>query len=186
MVWMAALAVVLVSAALGLLVPLFSGGGRGGIRSRQAAMLATAWAERTPTPTPTATATRTRQPPTATSTPSAVPTATAIPSPTATAARTSPPTATRPPTKTPRPSPTPTSALPLAMVEAERLNVRVGPGLDFAVLAVALRGDRFTIEGRSGDGAWWRVCCLRGGQRGWLAADFVRTEGDTANLPVVD
>lgn len=176
MAWMVALAVVLVSAALGLLVPLFSGGGRGGIRSRQAAMLATAWAERTPTPT--ATATRTRQPPTATSTPSAVPTATA--------ARTSPPTATRPPTKTPRPSPTPTSALPLAVVEAERLNVRVGPGLDFAVLAVALRGDRFTIEGRSGDGAWWRVCCLRGGQRGWLAADFVRTEGDTANLPVVD
>lgn len=178
MVWMVALAVVLVSAALGLLVPLFSGGGLGGIRSRQAAMLATAWAERTPTPTPTATATRTRQPPTATSTPSAVPTATAV--------RTSPPTATRPPTKTPRPSPTPTSALPLAMVEADRLNVRVGPGLDFAVLAVALGGDRFTIEGRSGDGAWWRVCCLRGGQRGWMAADFVRTEGDTANLPVVD
>ena len=189
-VWIAALLVMLVSAALGLLVPLFSGGGGlGGIRAGQADAPATAWAERTATPTAAATATGTRQlPPTVTPTPSAPPaeTATATPSPTATVAWTQAPTATRPPTATPAPSPTPTSLAPLAIVEADRLNVRAGPGLDFAVLGVALSGDRFTIEGRSGDGAWWQVCCMLEGQRGWVAADFVRTEGDAGSLPVAE
>ena len=74
----------------------------------------------------------------------------------------------------------------MAVVEADPLNVRAGPGVEFAVLGVAAIGDRFTIEGRSADGAWWQVCCVSDSQRGWVAADFVRTEGDTERLPVAE
>jgi len=57
--------------------------------------------------------------------------------------------------------------------------------MEFGVLALALEGDRFTVEGRSADGRWWRVCCVLGEQRGWVAAPFISIEGDVKRVPVV-
>jgi len=190
--WIAALLIVLASAALGFLVPLASGGGtwkwRGGAKVPASARTA-----KTPTRTPTATAA-----PTSLQGASAAilgtvhaPPLTATPTVTRRAQPTATPTATRFPTPTPTvtpgatSTPTPTPAPPAVIVQAEPLNVRAGPGVDFAVLALAAVGDRFIAEGRTADGAWWRVCCVLDGQRGWVSSAFVRLEGDIERVPVL-
>ncbi|RME60728.1 MAG: SH3 domain-containing protein, partial [Caldilineae bacterium] len=66
---------------------------------------------------------------------------------------------------------TPTSVAEAAAPEAEaatvtvrnaRVNIRQGPGLNYAVLTTAPQGTTFTVLGRSPDGGWWRICCIQG------------------------
>lgn len=73
----------------------------------------------------------------------------------------------------------------MVRVQTGPLNVRAGPGPDFAVLALAAAGDRFMAEGRTADGAWWRICCVLNEQRGWVSAAFVNVEGDIEGVPVL-
>ncbi len=120
-----------------------------------------------PTPTPTTV------PPTATPVP---PTATPIP-PTPTP---EPPTPTpEPPTATPEPEPETPQA-----VASRNMNVRSGPGTDFAVIASANSGDSFYITGKNEDGSWYQVCCFAGEEKGWLSASLVTIEGDAAEIQV--
>lgn len=104
--------------------------------------------------------------PTATPTPAASPTA----------------TATQPPTLTPTPTPTP--AAPSARVLAEPVNLRSGPGTDFPPLGIARLGEVYALLGRSADGEWYQVCCVRNAPA-WINAGLVATEGMTETLPIV-
>jgi hypothetical protein len=127
----------------------------------------------TATPAPTATPT-----PIPTATASATPSQTAPPSPTSTAMPTPAPTATASAT----PSQTPT-APPKVVVNTARLNVRVGPGLSFAVFAVLEAGQTYTTIGRNAAADWLQICCVGANQPGWVSADWVLVQGDVKNLP---
>ncbi len=99
-----------------------------------------------------------------------------------------PPTPTPvPPTPTPEPpTATPTATAepkPEVVVSNPRVNVRNGPGENFAVLGQVLQGQRLEIVGRDEELAWWQICCFEG-QTGWVASEVVRAEGplDTVAL----
>ena len=64
------------------------------------------------------------------------------------------------------------------------LNVRAGPGADFAIISTAKQGQSFDLVGRPPDNAWLRVCCFDN-QPGWVNAALVDvTGGELAKLPV--
>ena len=111
--------------------------------------------ESTPTPLPSPWPSPT---PIITSTPSLTPTTT----PTAT------PTATATPTPTPSLTPTPQQ---VAVVMAAALNVRVGPGVEYAIVGYAAQGQRYRIVGRSEDGGWVRIDF--DGLDGWVSGRWV-------------
>lgn len=113
------------------------------------------------TPTPTTTAPFT---------PTATPIALVSPSVTATPAPTS--TATAPAARiSPSLAPTPP---PLVLVTARSLNVRVGPGVEHAILGYAVRGQRFRLTGAIPTGDWVRVDF--NGLAGWMSAQWVQME----------
>ncbi len=77
------------------------------------------------------------------------------------------------------PSPTPTNTpepKPYAVVRNPRVNVRSGPGTNFAAVGQAQQGARLEIVGRNQAGDWWQVCCVNG-QKGWISDELVRREG---------
>lgn len=120
--------------------------------------------ERLPTPTELpVTATPTRAPTAMLTCPSPTPAPTAAPSPT--------------------PSPTPGVAV-VKPGPAQGLNVRAGPGTSYGVIATLRAGSRLTPIGRDADGRWVEVCCVAGGQPGWVLAELVDLAVDLASLPV--
>ena len=106
------------------------------------------------------------------------PTATPRPPDTATAPPTNTPrptdTATAPPTNTPRPTDTrrPTSTTKPAdlIVAADTLNMRSGPGTNYAALTAFKQGDELTITGVNADHTWVRA--QAGGFEGWVLLDL--------------
>ncbi len=120
-------------------------------------------------------------PATATSTPSAtstsLPTDTATPTlrPTATATftLTNRPTATATATNTSTPTATPTV---FALVRSQRrVNVRRGPGTQFAAFGSLAPESGVQIIGRNDDGDWYQVR-LEDGEEGWVSASLLRLE----------
>jgi hypothetical protein len=107
-----------------------------------------------------------------------------------------PPTPTPvPPTPTPvPPTPTPVPPTPTPVPEPEapqavasrNMNVRGGPGTDYAVIGSAETGDSFDITGKNEDGSWYEVCCFAGDEKGWLSASLVTLEGDAAAIEVAE
>lgn len=74
-------------------------------------------------------------------------------------------TATAPPST---PSP------PLARVNADLVNIRGGPGTNYAVVGEVRTGEQITVTGRTESGDWWRVCCPSGQDaESWVSAQFV-------------
>jgi heat shock protein HslJ len=66
------------------------------------------------------------------------------------------------------------------------VNVRSGPGTNFAVLGVAQQGDSFEVLGRSADGQWWAVSAPTGPNGvGWVTAANVLVTGGES-VPVID
>lgn len=116
-------------------------------------------------------------PPTATPVP---PTETPVP-PTATPI---PPTENPvPPTETPvPPTATPAPAAPQA-VPKQNINLRGGPGTEYAVAGSAKAGQTFEIVGRNANGAWLQVCCVAD-KPVWLSASLVTVQGDVSDVPV--
>jgi len=130
------------------------------------------------THTPTSTSTNTPSPtPTLTDTPVPSPTLTATPMPTIT------PTATPMPTTAPTATLTPTPWAD-AVVNAEALNLRSGPGTVYDVLGVLKRGDPLKVTGKSPEGDWLRVICPRG-REGWAACSQLQVNVDFAGVPVI-
>ncbi|MBX3060037.1 MAG: polysaccharide deacetylase family protein [Anaerolineae bacterium] len=65
-------------------------------------------------------------------------------------------------------------------------NVRNGPGMNYAVIAVLAFGQMAEaiglIEGSSPETTWVQVCCVAG-IAGWVRGDVVQVAGSTATLP---
>ncbi len=134
----------------------------------------TATPTRTPTPTP---------PPTATASPTARP-ATATPSPTPTRTPSPTPSITPTPTPSPTPSATPTpTAVPtpwsaVVTTNGRGLFLRASPG--GTILGVLKEGDRvYVLAGPvRAYGREWLLVMDEEGRRGWVAAQYVRKQGE--------
>ena len=108
------------------------------------------------------------------------------PSATPTPPPTRPPTATptQPPTPTPTPPPpsaTPTPADPY-ITTTRAMNIRGGPGTNYAIIGSAASGQRFDISGKNASGDWWRIDYQ--GRNAWIYAPMVNAS-NAANIAVV-
>jgi hypothetical protein len=72
---------------------------------------------------------------------------------------------------------------PRATVKGQSINVRLGPGTNFSILAGAQGGQSFDVTGRNADSSWLRVCCFDGKQ-GWLSAALVTTDSNIKAVTV--
>ena len=90
-------------------------------------------------------------------------------------------TPTRRPTATRRPTRTPT-AVNAYITITRNMNVRRGPGTNYAVLGYAAVGEEFDINGKNLDGDWWRIEFE--GQNAWIYAPYV-TSTNTNRIQVV-
>jgi uncharacterized protein YraI len=125
------------------------------------------------TPTVEVTATETVEP-AATISPTATATATAEVSPTATVSPT-------PTTEIEEPSDLPAEEAQI-LVESN-VNVRAGPGTNYAILSALQAGDRARITGQNEAGDWWQIEI--DGASGWVLASLVTAE-NTADVPVIE
>jgi len=125
-------------------------------------------ATKTPKPTFTATANAPAAPlamPAATkppATPTAAATATAVPSPTSVPA-------------------TPTPAAP-KITANQNVNVRGGPGANYAKIGELTAGQSFDIVGKNSAGDWYQFSF--NGQQGWVRQDFVTLNGDAGVVQI--
>ena len=122
----------------------------------------------------TATASPTIRP---TFTPSNTATATLSPTATATFTATNTPTATAPPSATASPTATPTVyGLVLAR---QHINVRAGPGTQFAVRGSLAPDSGLQVIGQNDAGDWYQIR-REDGDEGWVSAALIRIEAPTA------
>ena len=79
------------------------------------------------------------------------------------------------PTAKPLETATPTATPPITgRVNADLVNVRGGPGTNYAVIGEVRTGDQMTVTGRTEAGDWVQVCCLAAQpQESWVNAQFV-------------
>jgi hypothetical protein len=83
-----------------------------------------------------------------------------------------PPITAPSPTATPQPEP----SQPTAFVQVDLLNLRAGPGTDFAIVGTANLNSALVIVGRNPEYAdWWQV--RSGDQVAWVFAQMVRAAG---------
>ncbi|GAB4557462.1 MAG: hypothetical protein Kow0047_01760 [Anaerolineae bacterium] len=88
-----------------------------------------------------------------------------------------------PPTPTPEP-PTPTPIpTPFLTVSGDTVNLRSGPGTNYARVGQAQAGQRFDITGKNPAGDWWEICCV-GGKTAWIFGQLTRPEGPIDTVPV--
>ena len=69
-------------------------------------------------------------------------------------------------TKTPTATKTPTEekqTVPVFIVISSVVNVRQGPGTNFAVIDQVTQGEKFEANGKNQPGDWIRFCCVGGG-----------------------
>ncbi|MEI2692964.1 MAG: SH3 domain-containing protein [Anaerolineae bacterium] len=81
-----------------------------------------------------------------------------------------------------------TATVPLAAqaeVIGDVLNVRSGPGTEYALIGQIRRGDTYPVVGRDASGAWWQICCVAG-DAGWVANNLVRVSGAMDVVAVVE
>ena len=63
------------------------------------------------------------------------------------------------------------------------INIRQGPGTDFARIGGAIEGEEYDITGKSADGEWWQIDF--DGEAGWVFASLV-TATNAENVPTVE
>jgi PKD repeat protein len=104
--------------------------------------------------------------------------------PTTTPTATTEPPAEPTATSTPTPTDTPQPGEPLLTTTVD-LNVRSGPGLNYALLGLLRVNQSAPVIGVSPDGRWWQISFPGGGDgRGWVAAQYVVAK-NTDNVPIV-
>jgi len=109
----------------------------------------------------------------------------ATPTPTPSAAvtpRPPAPTPTAPPTATPAPEPTPTP-IPTAIVTADALNLRSGPGTEYDRMGLVRLGDELKVVGRNEAGDWIAVVAP-GGINAWVAVEYTKLNAAVEALPI--
>ncbi len=76
------------------------------------------------------------------------------------------------------------ASLPTATIVANALNVRNGPGTNYARVAAVYQDDEVTVAGQSGDCAWLQVV-TPDGQPGWVSgkSTYVELNGDCEQIP---
>jgi len=114
--------------------------------------------------------------------------ATPTPKPTAPVPPTVPPTATLPPTPTPiPPTPVPPTATPIPpqATTTQQVNLRQGPGTDFAIAGKMPKGTSAVILGKNEDAKWFQIAFPDAAHPAWVASAFVTTTGTIDQLPVV-
>ncbi|HID62927.1 MAG TPA: cyclic nucleotide-binding domain-containing protein, partial [Anaerolineae bacterium] len=99
------------------------------------------------------------------------------------------PTATALATEAASPAATPSSAVTLIVptrgrITGDGLQMRVGPGAAYEVIATLAEGDEVNVVGRDEMGDWVKVG-LDSGEEGWVAAEFVDVGGNLKAIPVV-
>lgn len=67
--------------------------------------------------------------------------------------------------------------------QADRINVRFGPGTGAGVLGIMLAGQTAPVIGRTSDNSWYQITF--NGQTGWVASFVVTLSGECGNRPVV-
>ncbi|NOZ51447.1 MAG: SH3 domain-containing protein [Chloroflexi bacterium] len=105
----------------------------------------------------------------------------ALPTDTPTTVPTDTPTP-EPPTPTPVP-PTPTPVPPAVIINRDTVNVRRGPGVNYAIAGRASKGKKFNITGKNPAGDWWQIDF--NGQAGWIIDRLVNKEGQLDLVQVV-
>ena len=73
----------------------------------------------------------------------------------------------------------------LAVINEDLINIRRGPGLEYPPIKLGMRGDQFTIIGRSADDLWWQVCCVEE-LPAWISKTYVDSDGSVDSIPVAD
>jgi len=92
---------------------------------------------------------------------------------------------TTPSLATEAPSPAATPSVPTrARITGDGLQVRVGPGTAYEVIATLAEGDEVDVLGRDDMGDWVKVG-LDSGEEGWVAAEFVDVGGNLKAVPVI-
>ena len=81
------------------------------------------------------------------------------------------------------PSPIPVEAV--GYVTSYRLNVRVGPGLDQAIIGNVWRGDRVALLGRNTSRNWLQIK-LSGYSKGWVSSQYIQSSVPIYTLPVTE
>lgn len=74
-----------------------------------------------------------------------------------------------------------TAGAPYGIVMAEYLNVRTGPGPNYAVLGQIYGGDTVAIVGENQDGSWYQVETVYG--TGWVYGFYLTTRNEYGTLP---
>lgn len=86
----------------------------------------------------------------------------------------------------PTPEATPTvNEKPIVVINDELVDTRNGPGLNFDLVDTVPRGEQFDILGKTVDGGWWKICCVKQ-QQVWVVNQFVTTNGNTDSVPVIN
>jgi hypothetical protein len=83
------------------------------------------------------------------------------------------------------PTPPPASTTPQATSKYQAVNVRAGPGTDYAVIGALPAGESCDIIGRNADSSWWQIRCADG-SIGWVSDGVVNVSGDTSSVPVIN
>lgn len=82
------------------------------------------------------------------------------------------------------PTSSPVSEL-TAVVTALGLNVRAGPGVEYARLGAVAGGTELTLSGRDQSGTWVRGRAPEEELEGWFSAQYMDIDGDVMALPVM-
>jgi uncharacterized protein YgiM (DUF1202 family) len=72
-----------------------------------------------------------------------------------------------------------------AVVAADSLNLRIGPGFDYAVVRLLQQGASVIPTGRSSDGLWIEVH-MSDGSAGWVFGAYLQSSANLAALPVTE
>ncbi len=89
-------------------------------------------------------------------------------------------------------APTPTPEVPTATPPSDpeirsqsAMNVRGGPGTDYAVVGALNAGDGARITGKNSGGDWWQIS-LAGGVTGWVYGPLVDITGNTESVALAE
>lgn len=72
-----------------------------------------------------------------------------------------------------------------AVVTADVLNMRIGPGMNHRIIGKLTAGQIVRLEGRSHTGEWV-VVLLPDGKEGWVYSSYLRHSTDLTSLPVLE
>lgn len=75
-------------------------------------------------------------------------------------------------------------AAPIMIVNTSFLNVRTGPGVQYAVLVTLVGGTTLPVLGIAGDRVWYQVSTIAG--VGWVNSQYVLPRGNFANVPLAE